>query len=782
MKTGTSFLVVMAVLGFVAVPCSAAEFVLTQKGKPAATLVIGEKPSENAKTAAKELQYYVRKISGAELPIVDAGNAPKGRLVLVGRSSTTESIKGLKIPRGSSRDLGEEGFIIWCDKNRLVLAGNDEEPYFGTRYAVCELLHRLGVRWFIPGEFGEVVPERSTLKVPEMKLIDRPSFPVRNFWDHGRGDMGKKLREWKIRNKMNPDSARWIGVPGDSSVRRYLSKALFKEHPEYFALRRNGKRNPHMPCMTSEGMIEHFVKRVKADARNGKRVSVIGADDGHPRCYCEDCMKLHSGFDGMGSNSRDPELGESISQEWFYFIDRILDEVNEKFPNHMIATNGYANRDVPPELEGFNENDNLVVMFANIPACTIHSYDDEHCWQMQRQGRMLKRWCEICDKVWIYNYNYTMLVGKGTLTPMVHRIRANIPQVKEWGAIGFFDQGNADWSMCGVPVRVVRARLEWNVKADVDAILDDYFGKWFGHAAAPMQAYYAALEKAFAEAPQHAHEDVILPEIYSDKLMAELAPLMDRAEKLAKNKKEKVRVRLERLLFDHLRKYVAMEKAKQRCDYRKAAELLGEMMELNNAANKITPFMGYRPYAVYDMDWEKKRMEKLLAKTDGSVGKLIAVMPREARFRTDPHDEGFYARWQSADYDDSDWKTASTTHGWQEEGLRDKQGHPYKGLAWYRMRVDVPKNSDIERARLLCPAVIDEAWVWVNGAYAGRRPYKSPWFRPHTMDMDVGGMLKPGRQNVIALRVFCNRDCFGANGIYERMFLFNKIAEEGSKK
>ena len=63
---------------------------------------------------------------------------------------------------------------------------------------------------------------------------------------------------------------------------------------------------------------------------------------------------------------------------------------------------------------------------------------------------------------------------------MVHRLRRNIPLLKEWGVLGFHDQDEADWAMSGLTTRIVRARLEWDTKADVDAILDDFYAKWFG--------------------------------------------------------------------------------------------------------------------------------------------------------------------------------------------------------------------------------------------------------------------------------------------------------------
>ena len=73
---------------------------------------------------------------------------------------------------------------------------------------------------------------------------------------------------------------------------------------------------------------------------------------------------------------------------------------------------------------------------------------------------------------------------------------------------------------------------------------------------------------------------------------------------------------------------------------------------------------------------------------------------------------------------------------------------------------------------LFAPAVVNEAWVWVNGKYAGHRPYLSPWSRPQEIEVDISRMIEPGKTNQIALRILCNYDVFGANGIYERMFIY----------
>ena len=762
------------------------KLILVKDGQPTATIVISASPTENARTAASELQKYIEKISGAKLPVVSDSSPVSGCIVLVGQSKLTDDVPNLRIPSGRTKNLREEGFVIRTHGNRLILAGNDTEPYLGTRYAVVEFLHRLGVRFFMPGEMGEVIPKISTVTFGPMDITQRPDFPVRNFWEHSRGNMAAECEEWKIHNKMNPRSQDVFGVPGDGSISGYLPEKQFADHPDWFALKKDGTRDKDHPCMTSEDMIKHFVERIKADAQKGKTLTAFAPVDGNPRCWCQNCARISNCFDGFGANNRDPEPEYSISNEWFYFVNRILTEVSKEFPDHIIATNGYANRDIPPEPPPevpFNPSKNLTIMFANICACTIHAYDDPKCWQMQRQGQMIRQWCKLSDKVWIYNYNYTMLVNKGTITPMVHRIRRNIPLLKQWGVIGFFDQDEADWALAGIPTRLVRARLEWDVTTDVNDVLHDFFDKWFGKAAAPMEAYYTALENAFEKAPQHGHEDVILLAIYTEELMSKLDSLIRASESAAKTENEKAHLQIERLIYDHLCEFVAMEKAKRACDFVQATNHAGRMVELQNQMNKLTGFMGWHPYDVYDNEWEKKRLEKAMAKTNGPEGELVVCLPENARFRTDPFDDGLYERWQDPAADTPrtklvqgtpEWTDMKINSGWDTQGLQDEKGRPYKGIAWYRFDVEVPADVKGKDVFLYGLAVVNEAWVWVNGQYAGHRPYRMPWFRPHTIELDVSRLLKPGKKNSIAVRVLCNFDVFGANGIYEPMFLYAK--------
>ena len=129
-----------------------------------------------------------------------------------------------------------------------------------------------------------------------------------------------------------------------------------------------------------------------------------------------------------------------------------------EFPDRIVTTNGYANRNLPPE--GVAIEPNVSIMFAAIWSDTLHAYDDPRSWQAVRQGQMLRRWCELSDKVWVYNYDYTMLVSALTPVPLTRKLARDFPLMKKWGVVGFNDEARNQWAECGIQTKYVRA--DWS--------------------------------------------------------------------------------------------------------------------------------------------------------------------------------------------------------------------------------------------------------------------------------------------------------------------------------
>jgi hypothetical protein len=751
--------------------------VLADKGQAKATIVVAADAPDKVKAVAQELQHYLEKISGAKPAVASEADNPQGTLVFVGPGKAAAAM-GVAIPSGLTSARREEGFVIACDGVRLLLAGNDTPPYHGTEYAVYDFLRSLGVRWFMPGEAGEVVPHLETIAVEPKQITEKPDFVMRNWWLHTPEALIGPEKLWRLHNKMNPDAL--FAVPGDSTVRNVVPpEEMVKEKPELFALKENGTRDPHLPNLTNPESVQYAAEVIKKRFREHPEETSYGfaPDDGLPRDFNPETVKLNRGFTELGQ--RPGVRGEvSISEEWFTFVNAVAAEVHKEFPDAYIATNGYANRDFPPQ--GVQPDEKLVVMFAAIWSCTLHAYDDSHCWQKVRQGEMLEQWCRLSKNVWIYGYAYNMLVSGLTPLPEFTKLRRDFPLMKKWGVMGFFDETRNVWAEPGIASKYLKAQLEWNADADVDAILDDFFAKWYGAAAGPAGAFWRDLDEAFTNTPVHGHEDRILPEIYTPALLAKLEADVAEAERVADSDAAKAHVRADRLTMNHLREYVAMNAADAAADYAGAASHADAMLAIRKDLMALDPFYINADESGYDAGvwyWKitdrAKFYREQAAKLSGASGDAVAVFPETAQFRTDPNDEGLFARWYLPETEVYGRHPILTTHPYYVQGYDDPQGHTYTGSLWYWLSADVPESARGRKVMLYAPVVVTEAWVWVNGQYVGHRPYVESYTRPAPLEFDVTAALKPGERNTVAVRVSTSLSMSqAAEGFQGRAFLY----------
>lgn len=748
-------------------------------------------PARRVRFAADELQRYIKKISGARLPIVSENEPVNGPIVLVGESKKTEALK-LKIPAGVTPARTEEGYLLYAKGDTLVLAGNDDGPYQGTFFAVCEFLNRQGVRWFMPGDFGECVPKLATITMSNIELYDKPDFIVRNW----HGNLATELRDeealWRLRNKQTLNFNEILQIPGDAWLRKYMpGKELVTTHPEYFARKVDGSIDPYMVNLSNlevPKLVAEKIKAVIAETRTkDPNFNSLGfaPDDGLPMDLSNETLAANLGFADL--TGREGVVTErSISEEWFRFMNKVAEEVNTEYPGFMITTNGYANRTFPPE--GVKINPNVGVMFAAIWSDTLHAFDDPKSWQAMMQGQMLKRWGEICPHVFVYNYNEAMLVTGLTPVPLTHKLARNTPLFKKWGIVGFEDEQSYSWMSHGISTMYLRGKLYWHANDDVKAIVNDYFAKWYGPAAKPSQAYWEAIENALETTPILTHEDRVLPWVYTDTLIATLEMNEQKAEKAAVNEPFKTRVRVDRLILEHLKAYLAMTRAELAGDFAEAIRQADNMSKYRIDLNGINPFFvipeSKDPRRMYftantcywNITQRKEQYQRCLDMTTGKTGDLLVKAPSGVKFTLDNADLGRIGRWYDPGFDRSQWKTISTAMPYylQADSAYDKQGVPYAGFMWYVFTLDVPRSALGRPIHVYAPTVVSEAWVWTNGEYSGHRPFVQAYRRlDAAMDIDVTGQVKTGR-NVIGIRVSTGLNrTDAAEGFYGPLFLYS---------
>jgi hypothetical protein len=170
----------------------------------------------------------------------------------------------------------------------------------------------------------------------------------------------------------------------------------------------------------------------------------------------------------------------------------------------------------------------------------------------------------------------------------------------------------------------------------------------------------------------------------------------------------------------------------------------------------------------------KAHYQKLADWTSGKTGNPVALAPKQARFALDPADLGKYEHWYAPGYDRAKWKSLDCTVPYYLQGYLNERGIPqHRGLMWYVFEVDVPASAAGKKVMLYAPVVIAESWTWVNGKYAGHRPYQEAYIRPAPVEHDVTDFIQPGKRNVIAVRVGTGMNLTQApDGFQGRLFLY----------
>jgi hypothetical protein len=179
---------------------------LSENGQANAVIVVRKEAPPSARFAAEELKEHLDLITGAKFQVTDSIAAGKAAFVLGECPEARQAgIVVSKIARDGYqiRTVGQIIFIVGPDdrptKSEVLfkaktLFGKKPGRYAmerdlgaatwdferGTLYGVYRFLEELGVRWFLPGEKGRVIPEKMNLKFQAIDLHEEPAFILRN--------------------------------------------------------------------------------------------------------------------------------------------------------------------------------------------------------------------------------------------------------------------------------------------------------------------------------------------------------------------------------------------------------------------------------------------------------------------------------------------------------------------------------------------------------------------------------------------------------------------------
>lgn len=524
----------------------ASDAFLVKDGQPQAEIVIAAEPPRSTRLAARELQTYIEKISGARLPIVSqpTGDAPVQ--VFVGESAFTRErdIDTAGLKEGAYRIVSGDDWLVligddtnfqpiepWPRGNSDIASGRMQKAWdaitgehwgfphsqlhkhytgsnglFGTANeqltdadgnvhvwtfdergsfnAVCGFLRSLGVRWYMPGELGEIVPRQSSIALPQIDETVHPDFPLRcvNFRTvHGRDALMWSFR-LGTRQPFGRQAAHGLHNMTDNPW-------TLEHHPEWFALY-GGKRHTdprvknNQLCYSNEELLQEAVRfaRVQFDHCDMDVVSIMPPDGYTAICQCEKCRGKES-----------PELGErgSLSNYVWDFVNRVAREVAKTHPGKKISNCAYGVYTTPPNnIDRLEPNVQVIIVGGRRPTDA-----DREALRALREG-----WAAKTDNpIEIFeNYPFT---GRGFYLP------AYIPRVlgESINASKGLSRGEDIWLTMDFGEDAIgfnhflvyfTSRMYWGGKdQDVVAMFDEYCRLFYGPAAGEMQEFFRYCEE-----------------------------------------------------------------------------------------------------------------------------------------------------------------------------------------------------------------------------------------------------------------------------------------------
>lgn len=536
---------------------SEAALLLTDGGQPRASIVVAPDATRAARLAAHELQYHLQLLTEATLPLVTAEVAPPGTRLVVGDSATARAL-GV-----TSAGYGPQEYSVTFLPDAVVLLGKDADDRaafdyanlttfpdrftdLGTLYAVYDFLERYcGVRWYLPTDLGIAFTPTPTLRVsgrnlrraPVVRYRDLPTAysitsdlcveTVKEAWPPTRKALDwREQYLWAFRQ-------RWGGVPyhanhslmfpdeyaahPDWFAQGYAEQ--MEKNPAYFLKDKSGKPVPPQLCYSNPEVLAYVVQQVR-DNLDGKAksmrlagncVPLVPADGGR-FCQCPACTAQKSTDPAVLGNKL--WLSGTYSDYVWRFVNKVAAEVRKTHPDTLMGALAYEQYAYPPS---FDLEPNILPMFTlNIrlspdPVQEAHEWGLLEQWSKRMQGRPFYVWL-------YYNFpadnarwgNYRCFPGFAA-----HRTGRYVKRLIDRGVRGIFIEPAAPtpWArdvLFGQLDEYVTWKLADDPTLDPDQLIDEFFVRFYGAAAKPMQELYEKMEEAFCSPDTYRGEQLVL--------------------------------------------------------------------------------------------------------------------------------------------------------------------------------------------------------------------------------------------------------------------------------
>lgn len=511
---------------------------LSTDGKTEYIITIAKDATLPEQTAAKELQTYLKEVTGAFFPTFsEDASAPESKQIVVGQSLGFQKA----MPEVNLASLKSDGIVIKTVGNNLYLAGGRPR---GTLYAVYTFLEDIvGCRWWTSKE--SFVPKQATLNIPKLNKIYIPKLQYREAFYRdviNNPNFAVRLKCNGHFEKIPLEYGSHYQIAGFVHTFNKLlpPEKYFKEHPEWYSEIEGKRAAEHAQlCLTNEEMRPELTRQALNWLRDNPNAGIISIsqNDWGGRCECSKCKAME---DKEGSPS-----GPLI-----LFVNAVAEEIEKEFPNVFVETLAYSYTRTPPA--EVKPRRNVIIRLCSIE-CSF-SQPLANSEQNKSYFEALKAWSKLAHQLFIWNYvtNFSNYILPH---PNMRVLAPNIRTFVDYGTIGLFEQGDAH-SSCGdfVELRAwLLSHLMWNPSLDEKSLIREFLTGYYGPAAGPIQQYIDLIHDAVERSNHYLRcYERSTVDWFSFDDMVRATELFNKAEQLVKDEPVlKARVRRARLPLDH---------------------------------------------------------------------------------------------------------------------------------------------------------------------------------------------------------------------------------------
>jgi len=730
--------------------------VMAEDRKLAAAAPYSESQAETQRRrlreSVKDLSYYLEKMSEAKFEVrTSAPDASDKRVPILVGSPAVEKFGPVK-----QKAPYAQGFRVVVAPDGIGLLGESDEA---TSYAIYELLDRLGCRWYLPSELGEEIPRLKTVALPPMDFAGAPGTWYRGVW--------YSSEEFQRRNRLGG-----FPIATGQVMENYVTKAQREEHPDWRAVIKG------QPSATRLKWSHPGVQQAVADA-------VIVSLDKHYQPSIS--LSPEDGVDFDESDDKAWDAGDfdpvmdtaSITDRFVKFANIVAEKVVKKYPDVKLGFLAYVQFFQAPVREKLHPN--LVPQLAPINYCRAHAMTDA-CLSRQHVKTALEAWSKASPSLSYYNFMYN-LAEISAPYPMMHQMSEELPllyanKVKYWQPEGTPDNDAI------LPGHYLSLRLAWDPGQKPQAVLDEFFHRFYGSAEAPMRRYWQQWDDAWTKVDEHAGGGFSYVRRFTPEVMKAARATMDEALRAANTVTEYRRVKMQDDALVQFERFMQL-----RWDLNEGRLANLGPLSLKWMASQLHLGDEYEKQFAFDkVSWAPEtgagRWFKSFFQPSYLDGTRIAkectvITPplRQWKYAVDKDKAGEGQNWQGADYKDADWKSTDVgVETWSTLGIEN-----YYGPVWYRSAVKVPAVPKDKKVFLWVSSADGDVKVFVNGQlapYLGEKGVtqeesKGSYCKP--LSFDITAAIKPNASNLVSIRgtrVFINE--LGTGGLLGPVYLYRE--------